>query len=312
MSITRKTFTHPAASGQGQIFSRVWTGEAPKYILQIAHGKCEHSGRYDDFDAFMAENGFAVYMNDHVGHGETARLNGDPFGHFGDKNGWENTVKDMKSLTDIAKKEHPGLPVVLLGHSMGSFLARSYIARYGKELSGCVICGTMGTGSPAGVAKALATLQCIFKGPKSPAPLLTRLTTGSNDEQMGIPDDGTSWLSTDPAVCKAFAEDPLCGFEFTAGGFKDLFTGVAEISSKSWAKKVPINLPLFFIAGADDPVGNYGKGPVQVADMLKAAGVRDIEVKIYPGMRHEILNEREKQIPYADVLNWFKRHLPQK
>lgn len=309
MSIVRRTFTHPSSSGTGEIFSRVWVGEDPKYIIQIAHGKCEHSGRYDHFAEFLTRHGFVVYANDHLGHGQTGVLHGS-LGYFADKNGWEYIVSDMKSLTDIAKREYPGLPVYLFGHSMGSFLSRSYIARYGKELSGCILCGTMGPSPAARVGKLIANAQCLIQGPKASGALLTQLTTGKNDDEINKPDDGSSWLSTDPAVTKAFSEDPLCGFEFTASAFRDMFTGIAEISTKAWAKRVPMNLPVFLIAGEDDPVAGYGKAPREVTDMLKSAGVRDVEYKTYPGMRHELLNEIHKELPFGDIMNWLVRHEP--
>lgn len=307
MSVTVHEWFRPASSGWGQIFSRSWVGSDPKAVLVLVHGMSEHSGRYDHFARFLVENGFAVYMNDHAGHGRSAQVKG----HFADKNGWECVVKDIDTLTDYAVEKHPGLPVFLMGHSMGSFLSRSYIVRYGaaRHLSGCIICGTMGKNPGVGVGKAVATAQIKLMGPRSRGDILSRLSSTDYNQRIENPVNGSAWLSTDDQVCKAFEADPLCNFPFTAAGYRDLFTGLAEISSPQWAGKVPKDLPIFLIAGDQDPVGNYGEGPKQVAEWLRAAGVREVQLKLYPGMRHEVLNEIGKEEAYQDVLDWLSGRL---
>lgn len=305
MSVEVKEWFRPASSGWGQIFSRRWLGEDPKAVLVMAHGMAEHSGRYDHFARFLAENGFAVYMNDHAGHGRSAQIKG----HFADKNGWEHVVSDLNALMDQAGEAHPGLPLLLMGHSMGSFLARSFLIRYGQRLRGCVLCGTMGKnpGVPAG--KALSAVQMKVLGPRSRGEKLNSLATAGYNRRIENPVNASAWLSTDDSVCKAFEADPLSNFAFTAAGYHDLFTGLEEISSPQWAQKVPQDLPVFLIAGEQDPVGNYGQGPRQVADWLLAAGVRNVQMKLYPGMRHEVLNEKGKEQVYADVLAWLNLRL---
>lgn len=302
MSVEVKEWFRPASSGWGQIFSRSWTGEGPKAVMVMAHGMAEHSGRYDHFARFLAENGFAVYMNDHAGHGRSAQIKG----HFADQNGWEYVVKDINALMDQAEQEHPGLPIFLLGHSMGSFLSRSFITRYGGRLSGCVLCGTRGSTPgivPAG--KAVAAAQIRLLGPRSTGKKLSVLATAGYNKRIPNPVNSSAWLSTDDAVCKAFEADPLSNFPFTAAGYRDMLTGIGEISSPKWAHSVPKDLPLFLIAGDQDPVGNYGEGPRQVADWLQAAGVRGVQLKLYPGMRHEVLNENGKEEVYGDILEWL-------
>lgn len=308
MPITVKEWFRPASSGWGMTFSRSWLDEAaaPKAVLVIAHGMAEHSGRYDHCARYLAENGFAVYMNDHPGHGRSAQIKG----HFADKDGWEYTVRDLNALMDEAVKAHPGLPVFLMGHSMGSFLARSFIIRYGQRLTGCIICGTMGANPGIPLGKALASAQCRLMGPRSSGKAIDKLVSASYNKRIENPVNASAWLSRDDEVCKKFQADPLCNFPFTAAGYRDLFTGLSEIASPKWADRVPKELPVFLIAGEQDPVGNYGEGPVQVGDALKKAGVRDVRWKIYPGMRHEVLNETGKEEVYADVLNWLNAKLP--
>lgn len=308
MAVEVKEWFRPASSGWGQIFSRSWIddkADGPRALIIIAHGMAEHSGRYDHFARFLAENGFAVYMNDHAGHGRSAQVKG----HFADKNGWECVVKDLNALMDQAVERHPGLPVFLMGHSMGSFLSRSFIARYGERLSGCVLCGTMGRNPGVPLGRALALAQIKLMGPRSTGRRLDAIASAGYNKRIERPVNGSAWLSTDDAVCRAFEADPLSCFPFTAAGYLDLFNGLTEISSPDWAGRVPKGLPILLIAGDQDPVGNYGEGPKQVAGWLREAGVRGVELKLYPGMRHEVLNEIGKEEVYQDVLAWLDTHM---
>lgn len=305
MAVTRREWTRPASSGQGEIFSRSWVGEAPKAVLVIAHGMSEHSARYDGFASFLAERGWAVYMNDHAGHGRSALVKG----HFADENGWESVVKDLNALMDEGEREHPGLPLFLMGHSMGSFLSRSFLIRYGNRLSGCVLCGTMGKNPGVGPGYLLASLQCRVKGKKSRGRFIDKLAFGSYNQRIDKPVNKFAWLSANEENCRAYEADPLCGFEFTAAGYRDLFTGLREVSSPKWAQAVPKDLPIYLVAGTDDPVGNYGEGPKWVAEQLKAAGVKSVGLKLYPGMRHEILNETDREQVWNDISAWLEARL---
>lgn len=305
MEIIINHWTRPAVSGWGRIFSRSWAAPQPRALLLLAHGMAEHSGRYDHFARFMAEHGFAVYMNDHAGHGRSAQVKG----HFADRDGWSCVVGDMKALMDQAVAEHPGLPVFLMGHSMGSFIARSFIIRYGEALSGCVLCGTMGKNPGIRLGKALADLQCRVMGVRSRGDRIDRLVSASYNKRIENPVNASAWLSRDEKVCRTFQADPMCGFPFTAGGYRDLFTGLEEVTAPDWAAKVPKELPLFLIAGDQDPVGSYGAGPQQVAAALRGAGCRDVRLKLYEGMRHEVLNELGKEEAYCDVLEWLESQM---
>lgn len=303
MAITRREWTRPASSGQGEIFSRCWASESPKAVLVIAHGMAEHSARYDGFASFLAEQGWAVYMNDHAGHGKSAQIHG----HFAEKDGWESVVNDLNALMDEGEREHPGLPLFLMGHSMGSFLSRSFLIRYGARLSGCVLCGTMGKNPGVLPGYLLAALQCRLKGTQSRGKLIDKLAFGSYNQRIEHPVNQFAWLSANEENCRAYAQDPLCGFAFTAAGYRDLFTGLREISSPKWAQAVPKALPAYLVAGKDDPVGNYGEGPAWVAEQLRSSGVKSVELKLYPDMRHEILNETGKEQVWNDIFAWLEK-----
>ena len=300
-----KEWFRKASSGEGEIFCREWRPEQPLAILQIAHGMAEHSGRYQVFAAFLAENGFLVCMEDHAGHGPHAQIKG----HFANKDGWEHVLTDMKGLMDEVSAEHPQLPLLLMGHSMGSFLARSYIIRYGEKLSGCILMGTAGPMGAVRWGKGIAKLQMMLEGPRVPSPLLAAMATGPYNRRIKHPVNRSAWICSGERVALDFEADPHCAFIFTAAGYYDMFTGLLEINSKEWAEKVPRDMPIFLLAGEEDAVGNYGKGVREVAKMLEETGHDRVTLKLYPGLRHELINEVRKEEVYQDILHWLNAAL---
>jgi alpha-beta hydrolase superfamily lysophospholipase len=292
---------------RGGLLSREWKDDAaaPKAVLQIAHGMAEHSARYNEFATFLAEHGYAVYMEDHAGHGPNAKIKG----FFAEKHGWLSVVNDIKSLMDEAKAANPGLPVFLMGHSMGSFLSRSYITRYADGLSGVVLSGTMGPNPALPLVKLICACYAVFRGKKTPAPALAKLTNDMNNAKFKSEGGDFGWLTTVKTEVAKYEADEFCGFPFTAGGFIDLFYGAGEINSHKWAPKVPKTLPIYLYSGEDDPVGDFGKGVRAVYDALKRFGVSDVELKLYKGGRHEMHNESNKTEVYNDVLAWLDKHI---
>ncbi|MDR2157166.1 MAG: lysophospholipase [Clostridiales Family XIII bacterium] len=304
--ITEKQWKRPATGGTGEIFSRCWYGDRQRAIVQIAHGMAEHSGRYGEFARFLASHGYVVGMNDHAGHGRSAET----LGYFADKDGPACVIGDMKALTDELTVRYPGLRVFLLGHSMGSFLARKYATLYGEALSGCILSGTMGRNATLPFGKAVAAVQKKLKGPKSRGTLLTGIAFGSYNKRIQNPINRCAWLSTVDEACVAYSRDALCGFPFTAGGFYDLFSLLGAIGPAKWAAKIPASLPVLIFSGEEDPVGAYGKGPREVYNALISAGHADATLKLYPNGRHEMLHEANKRDVYEDVLTWLNERNP--
>lgn len=280
--------------------------EAPVAILQIAHGMAEHAARYNDFARFMAQNGIAVYANDHRGHGYTADRNG-VHGDFGEQPGWQSVVNDMKTLSEIAKKDYPGIPLFLLGHSMGSFLSRAWVAQFGQNLNGVILSGTAGDpGFTATAGRWIAKKQMRKYGDDTPSPKLDKMSFGSFNKKIKNAKTNFDWLSVNQDNVERYINDPWCGFVCSSRFFYELLGGLKTIFKKENIAKTPVSLPMFFIAWTNDPVGNYGKGVKQSAELYRKAGVRNIETKLYPGKRHEILNENNNDVVYADILNWIK------
>lgn len=273
-------------------------------ILQISHGMCEYIGRYEEFASFLCENGVLVCGNDHLGHGSAAQES-DSLGYFAKKDGWQLLPADVRKLTILMQKRYPGVPYFLLGHSMGSFVARVYLAKYGELLDGAIIMGTSGKNPLASIGVWFAERTIRRHGDKYRSEFLTRQSTGSYNKRFKTEQDEQSWLTKDEAIRKKYAADPLCSFQFTAAGHRDLFTLLQAVSTEEWAERVPKELPILLASGDMDPVGNYGKGVKEVYERLQKAGVKDVSLKLYKDDRHEILNETDRETVYQDMLDFI-------
>lgn len=296
-----------SSTGLCSINIRFWEPEnqPPRAVLTIMHGMAEHVDRYNDFAGFLAQNGIAVAAADMVSHGKSISENGIR-GYFGPENGWDRLIDDALSVHEVIKQAYPSIPCFLLGHSMGSFLARSYAARHGGDIDAFVFCGTAGHNPAMPIAKLVANAEIKRTGGNVPSKKIDSLAFGAYNKPFERRTE-FDWLSADQANVDRYIADPLCGFTFTAAAFRDLFTGLEEVSRKDWAAKVP-NKPILVIAGDKDPVGSMGKGPKEVAARLTDSG-HDVLFKLYPNMRHEILNETDKETVWKDVLDFLNMHI---
>ena len=233
-------------------------------------------------------------------------------GFFTEKDGWDHVVRDMHKLHELLTEEYPELPCFLFGHSMGSFLARTYIIRYPDELTGAIICGT-GQQSPAlvGAGKAMAGMICGLRGVKHKSDMLNKTAFGKYNEGFETVRTPCDWLSRDKANVDKYIADPLCGFVPTAGLFRDMMGGISFIGKPENIEKMRKDLPVFFIAGDKDPVGENGKGVQKAYDLFKGAGMKDVTLKLYPDCRHELLNELNKDEVMADILGWLNEKMPE-
>lgn len=275
----------------------------PRAILQISHGMCEYIGRYDDFAAFMARNGFVVCGNDHLGHGASVGETG-TYGYFGDKDGRKYVLQDLHRMNSIACKQHPGLPVVLLGHSMGSFFARLYAVTYPETLQALLISGTGGPNPLGGVGILLTDFLAKLKGPRYRSVFINRLAFGAYLKRIESPATPYDWITSDARIVRSYAADSRCTFVFTVSAFHELMSVLDAVNKPAWAEKVDKQLPVLLFSGDMDPVGDYGKGVEKVYHMLKKADVQDVELRLYRGGRHEMLNEVNREEVYRDVLAW--------
>lgn len=291
--------------GAGQIHGCRWTPEGePKAVLQIIHGIAEYIERYDEFANFLTEQGYLVVAEDHMGHGKSVGENGVQ-GYF--TGGWFAAVEDSYHLLKMTKAEFPALPYVLFGHSMGSFMTRTILEKHPDSgISACVICGT-GWQPRALLAAAIPVCQLVCKtdGERNPSPKLQNLVFGSYNNRVEHPRTPFDWLNRSDRCVDEYIADPMCGFTASAGLLRDLLTGIAYIERPENLAAMRKDLPVFFIAGGDDPVGSYGKGVKQAAAAFQKAGMTNVSVRIYPLCRHEILNEINKREIYENVAQWL-------
>ena len=286
-------FFFDSATGLCRIAAYKWLPEGePKAVVQLVHGMAEYAMRYDELARYLNGLGYAVYANDHAGHGESINGEGKK-GFFAYEDGWTKAVKDVMTLHDAAKKDFPDAKQILYGHSMGSFLARTCASRYPDEFDGFVFSGTAGKNPVLGIAKALAKAGIRKTGGDKPDEGLNKIAFGSYNKRIKDQRTPVDWLSRDNEVCDKYMADELCGFTFTSCAFRDLFDGLGEIAGKGWAEKVA-NKPILLLAGKDDPVGNYGKGVTKVCDDLIKTGHTKVVLQLYEGGRHEMHNETNR------------------
>lgn len=308
--VAKKEFYFPSSDGHTQIHAVEWKPDGKvSAVVQIAHGVGEYVLRYEPFAAYLAEHGFIVTGNDHIGHG-LSRTEGAAAVYFGNENGWNNVVEDLYSLRNLTGAKYPGLPILILGHSMGSFLTRTYLIRHPGTVRAAVLMGT-GQPAPAAVAggRALARHEGRRIGYDRFSARINSLSFGAYNHHFAPNRTSFDWLSANPDNVDAHMNDPLCSNPATVGLFHDMLGGIAFLTQRKNLKKMDMNTPVLFISGADDPVGDMGKGVIRAYESFLRAGVREVDLKLYPGMRHEILFETEKSRVYADLLTWLRRHM---
>ena len=308
---------YASQDGKTTINAKLWTNtkfgcdeqagsEKPKGIIQIIHGMAEYIDRYDDLAEYFVSRGFVVCAEDHIGHGKSTS---DPseYGNMPVDAGKDILLADVHTLYSIVSELFPGIPYIVYGHSMGSFIARAYMARRGRDLAACVLSGTGNVPAPLSKAgRAMARILASARGEKYRSKLIDNMGAGAYGKKIENARTPLDWLSTDEAVVDAYLSDPQCGFMFTAGGYATLLDLTAEVVTFECAAKVPDDLPVFLVAGDGDPVGDMGAGVKAAARLLRDAGVKRVDEKLYSGMRHEIHNEIGHERVYDDIASWIE------
>ena len=294
--------------GVSKLHAIVWSDETknPIGILQIIHGMAEYIDRYDDFARFMVGKGFVVVGDDHLGHGDSVGENG-TFGYFCKKDPATVLVRDEHRLKKLMEAKYKGVPYYILGHSMGSFIARNYLNRYGSGIQGMIVMGT-GNQSKAllSASKVLVGLTGFFCGEKHVAKFINKLAFGTYNRAIEDAKTNVDWLTKDETIVDKYIADERCGFTFTVNGFRGLFELIYRLQKPKNFVNIPKQIPVFFVSGEEDPVGDYGEGVIGAKNDLVRAGLENVSMKLYPGDRHEILNETDKDIVYQDIYEWLE------
>ena len=317
--IVRRETSTLSTDGHSWLRVLVWFPDSTytrRGVIQLVHGMSEHIGRYDQFARFLAELGYVVFGHDHIGHGKSVSSQRE-LGCMPLEDGKEILLQDVTQVKkavltnrDVGiKSGDTNLPFFLFGHSMGSYVVRVIAGRSAADLAGVVLCGT---GNQPLVLATAGNLICrgigALKGRDYRSSLVHSLVSGSFASSVENPRTEFDWLSTDPSVIDAYCADPLSGTQFSVGAYAALTGMVAEAVSKKSAASVPSNLPMLFISGEEDPVGSLGKGVNKAVALYQHQGVQDVEEILYPGMRHEILNEPGKLAVFSDVESWLTQH----
>lgn len=288
-----------------EIFVYCWEAVVrPKAVVQIFHGMAEHAGRYKRFAEYLNNAGFIVYANDHRGHGRTAGKV-DEVGYIG-TDGFNNIVEDEYVIKNLIQEKHKGLPIIVFGHSFGSFVAQEYIIRYGNEIFGAILSGAaVRAGLEVAAGKAIAYIQKSVFGDKKKSNLLDFLGFGSYNKRIKENKSKCAWLSTDIEEVKKYEGDSFCGTVFTAGFYYYFLKGISQLYIKERLQRIPSTLPMFVISGEEDPVGSYGQLVKKLYKVYTDRGIEDIKLKLYNGQRHEILNEINREEVFSDVVSWI-------
>ncbi len=272
------------------------------FVLVLSHGMTEYAFRYNDFGTFLAQNNIAMYAEDHRGHGKTAELaeqtGSGKFGYLADKDGFFRVVDDIKEEVERVKQLHPGKKVVLFGHSFGSFIAQCYIEKYGSTVDAAVICGSAGPRLEVLFGRLLTSLAKKVSGARNVSRFVEKAVFSSGYNG--------NWLTRDVEIAQKTVKDPWCTFHCTTGFYADMLAGLCFIHSKKNMQKIPAGLPVFLIAGTDDPVGSYGKTVTKLFNIYQSNGMKSVAIKLYDGAKHELLNEINRDEVKADVLSWMK------
>ncbi len=300
-------FFYKSSDGKTNIRAMRWQCEdtEPRAVLQISHGICEHIGRYDTYARFMARHGFIVVANDHLGHGKSYQED-ERRGFFALEDGWMTVVEDMHLLYQLTHEQFPRLPYFMLGHSMGSFLARTYVIRHQNNLSGVLISGT---GQPAAATLIfgikLTERLMESRGPMHRSNQVTALCFGTYNRHFMPMRTLHDWLSRDELLIDAHIADEMCNFTPTVTMYRDMFSGMRYMSSSHNLDRMQKDLPVLFFSGSMDPVGEEGTGVQRSVISFIEAGCQDISLRMYPGGRHEMLNEINRDEVYDDILRWI-------
>jgi len=306
-----KDFQYRSSTGENSIHARMCIPDGPpRAVIQIAHGVADHIGRYDEMAEYFASRGFLVAGNDHLGHGENIT---DDFsvGFFAAEKGWDHVIADVDRLRDIILEEYSGIPYILLGHSMGSFVMRTYIIKHPKNYDAVILSGTGHMLKPviyAGYGMASAMVKMY--GPRANGKALNDIAFGAYNNRIENPSSPFAWISSVEEEVKKYENDPYCGFICKTSLYRDMMGGIDFITSKKNIALMNKEKPIYLYAGDEDPVGEYGKGVERAYKAFCAAGCKDVFMRLYPGGRHEMHNEHNRLDVFKDVVDWIDMRFP--
>ncbi len=306
MNFVKKDLSFLSSDGKNTIQATVFAPKSGniKGVIQLSHGMIDYVGRYEALADYLTGHGYVFAGNEHLGHGRSVASPKD-FGYFGEKYGFINVVDDLYKMNRLLSEEYEGKPIILFGHSMGSFLARLYAVKHTDTIQGLVIHGTGGKNPAAGMGLKLVALLRAFFGSKHRSKLINSIAFGSYNKKFDKSEGKNAWLTRDIEKVATRDTDPYTSYLFTLAGYADLFTMLKQCNDARWFRYFPKNMPTLIMSGNMDPVGDYGKGVLMVHDGLKKQGLESLTLKMYDGARHELFNEFNREEVFADLCSWL-------
>ena len=305
----KEEFYFDSVSNTNKIHAIKWVPEGtPLCIVQIVHGMSEYIERYEEFATFLTKRNILVVGEDHLGHGKS--MGNNPPGYFCKEQPHKVLIENVHTLKDRMKKEYPSVPYVIFGHSMGSFITRNFLHSYGNEIDGTVICGTgMLPKALIQIMSVVVNVLCAIRGEKTVSKFVNDMAFGSYQKRINNPKTEYDWLSVNEENVQKYLADPLCGFSFTLNGFKGMAGLLKGLYDRDKIATMPKELPLFFICGGEDPVGDYGAGVEKAYKTYTSVGMTNVSNRVYPGKRHEILMEDNRLDVMNDVYTWIVKNI---
>ena len=306
MNYIHRDITFPSSDGKNTIHAELFvpSDNNIKGVVQIAHGMMDYIGRYKGMADALCKAGYALAGNDHLGHGDSVATPED-YGFFASKGGYDYVIDDVKKMNDLIRKEIPGVPVVLLGHSMGSFISRLYAVKYSDSIDGLIIHGTAGPNPATGAGLLLVKILRAIKGERHRSKFVCSLADGGYNKGFDPAEGSGAWLTRDPSMVADRVGNPKNDFIFTLAGYEDLFNFLGDCNSSQWFREFPKNLPTLVISGEEDPVGGFGKGVRYVYEQLNKQGA-NVELKLFEGARHELFNETNREDVFSYLIAWLE------
>ncbi len=306
MSFIHRDVTFPSSDGKNTIHAELFipSDNNISAVVQISHGMMDYVGRYRGMAEAFCAKGIALCGHDHLGHGDSVKTP-DDYGFFASKNGYNYVIDDVKGMNDLIRKEFPGVPVVLLGHSMGSFIARLYSVKYADSIDGLIIHGTAGPNPATGAGLLLVKILRAIKGERHRSKFVCSLADGGYNKGFDPAEGDGAWLTRDPSMVADRVGNPKNDFIFTLAAYEDLFTFLGNCNDSQWFREFPNGLPTLIVSGESDPVGGFGKGVRYVYDNLKKNGA-NVSLKLYPEARHELFMETNRNEVFADLIAWIE------
>ena len=306
MNYIHRDITFPSSDGKNTIHAELFvpSDNNIKGVVQIAHGMMDYIGRYKGMADVLCKAGYALAGNDHLGHGDSVATPED-YGFFASKGGYDYVIDDVKKMNDLIRKEFPDVPVVLLGHSMGSFISRLYAVKYSGSIDGLIIHGTAGPNPATGAGLLLVKILRAIKGERHRSKFVCSLADGGYNKGFDPAEGSGAWLTRDPSMVADRVGNPKNDFIFTLAGYEDLFNFLGDCNSSRWFREFPKNLPTLVISGEADPVGGFGKGVRYVYENLNKQGA-NVELKLFADARHELFNETNRDEVFTYLIAWLE------